>query len=116
MKEMSRVELYERIRRDHRDEGASIHELSRRYEVHRRTVREAIASSTPPPRKTPERQAPALGPSNATIRPGGTPSDYVVMRYGANATAVTPASNCDGVVTTNQCTSAIEERCSGSPR
>ena len=35
---------------------------------------------------------------------GGTPSDYVVMRYGANATAVTPASNCDGVVTTNQCT------------
>lgn len=41
------------IRREHREEDASIHELSRRYGVHRRTVRETIASAIAPPRKAP---------------------------------------------------------------
>ena len=68
MKEMSRVELYERIRKEHRDEEASIRALARRHGVHRRTVHEALESSTPRPRKTPQRQAPALGPWKATIR------------------------------------------------
>lgn len=66
MKE-SRVRLHERIRKDHA-EGVSIHELSRRYGVHRRAVREAIESSTPLERKTPVRESPALGPWKALIR------------------------------------------------
>jgi hypothetical protein len=37
------VELFERIRRDRKREGLSIRELARRYGVHRRTVRQALA-------------------------------------------------------------------------
>lgn len=65
---MSKVELYERIRREHRLEGTSIRQLARRHGVHRRLVREALASATPRPRKTPERLSPALGEHEATIR------------------------------------------------
>ena len=61
------MELYERIRRDHR-EGASIRSLADRHGVHRRTVREALASSTPPSRKAAGRESPVLGPWKATIR------------------------------------------------
>ena len=64
---MSRVELYERIRRDNRD-GLSIRALAVKHRVHRRTVREALASSVPPGRKVPERVSPALGPWTAVIR------------------------------------------------
>jgi len=47
----SRVELFEQIRRDRRVEKLSIHELADRHRVHRRTVRQALASAVPPPRK-----------------------------------------------------------------
>ncbi len=47
----SRVELFEQIRRDRRVEGLSIHQLSQRFGVHRRTVRQALSSALPPPRK-----------------------------------------------------------------
>ena len=56
----SRVELFEAIRRDHRREDLSIRQLAARYGVHRRTVRLALASVEPPPRKTPRRVAPKL--------------------------------------------------------
>jgi transposase len=36
--------------------------------VHRRTVREALASATPPARKVPERESPALGPWMGVVR------------------------------------------------
>jgi transposase len=64
----SRVELFELIRRDRDAERLSIRELARRHGVHRRTVRQALADATPPPRKRPEgRPAPALGPHRALI-------------------------------------------------
>lgn len=62
------MEQFERIRRDARDEGMSIRALSTKYRVHRRTVRQALADATPPQRKAPVRQAPLLGPYEATIR------------------------------------------------
>jgi transposase len=65
---MSRVELFERIRRQHRDEGLSIRELAERHQVHRRTVRQALINAVPPQRKTPERAAPALGVHEARVR------------------------------------------------
>jgi transposase len=59
----SRVELFELIRRDRRVEGLSIRELADRHRVHRRSVRQALASAVPPPRKGyPRRPRPAIDP------------------------------------------------------
>jgi transposase len=64
----SRVELFEQIRRDWRAGGSSIRELAARHRVHRRTVRQALASAVPPPRKAyPPRPRPAIGPYAAII-------------------------------------------------
>ncbi|MET3808498.1 transposase [Nakamurella sp. UYEF19] len=49
------MELFAAIRRDARVEELSIRELADRHRVHRRTVRQALASALPPPRKTPVR-------------------------------------------------------------
>jgi transposase len=64
----SRVELFEQIRRDWRAGGSSIRELAVRHHVHRRTVRQALASAVPPPRKAyPRRPRPAIDPYAAVI-------------------------------------------------
>lgn len=64
----SRVELFEQIRLDHDREELSIHALARRHRVHRRTVRQALESPLPPPRKKPgSRPAPILGPYHGLI-------------------------------------------------
>ena len=58
----SRVELFEQIRRDRDREELSIRALAERHGVHRRAVRQALASPLPLPRKRPEgRPAPKLG-------------------------------------------------------
>lgn len=56
------MKLYEQIRKAHEREGLSIRELSRRFHVHRRDVRLALASTMPPQHKRPERAAPMLDP------------------------------------------------------
>jgi len=59
----SRVELFEQIRRDRRQEQLSIRELAERHGVHRRRARQALASAVPPPRKVyPPRRKPAIDP------------------------------------------------------
>lgn len=58
----SKVSLYEEIRKAHEGEGLGIRELSRRFRVHRRDVRQALASAVPPPRKAPVRRSPKIDP------------------------------------------------------
>ena len=63
----SRVELFAAIRRDARREELSIRALADRHGVHRRTVRAALASALPPPRKPRTAQAPKLDPVKPLI-------------------------------------------------
>lgn len=51
MSSMTKIELFAAIRRDSRAEGLSVRALARRHGVHRRLVREALASAWPEPRK-----------------------------------------------------------------
>jgi len=64
----SRVELFEQIRRDRDGEGLSIRALAERHGVHRRAVRQALASPVAPPKRSPaSRPAPKLGAYRALI-------------------------------------------------
>lgn len=64
----SRVELFEKIRRERRVEGVSIRELAERHQVRWRTVHQALASAVPPPRKPySPRPCPAIEPWTAII-------------------------------------------------
>jgi hypothetical protein len=47
----ARTELFAAIRTDHQREDISVRALSARYQVHRGTVRQALVSAVPPPRK-----------------------------------------------------------------
>ncbi len=62
-----RVELFAAIRFDWQRNQMPIRALARKYDVHRRTVRQAIASPVPPDRKTPARQATVLDGVRALI-------------------------------------------------
>ncbi|MFJ1746389.1 IS21 family transposase [Streptomyces sp. NPDC088116] len=63
---MSKVELYAAIRRDHRD-GMSMRELERKHGVTWRTVRKALDSSWPEPRKKLPPRATTLDPYKPVI-------------------------------------------------
>lgn len=63
----SKAELFEAIRRDARREELSIRALAERHGVHRRTVRAALTSATPAPRKPRVAQAPKLEPAKPFI-------------------------------------------------
>ncbi|PNV36458.1 hypothetical protein C1708_32835 [Streptomyces sp. DH-12] len=65
--DVSKDELFLRIRRDSWHEGLSVRALARKYRVHRRLVREALSSPAPRPRKTPVRPLPKLDPFKKTI-------------------------------------------------
>lgn len=64
---MTRVELFEVIRRGYFIDRKSKRALSREHGVHRRDVRRAVTCSVPPQRKQPERDAPVLGRHKAVI-------------------------------------------------
>jgi transposase len=64
---MMRVELFEMLRRDHRDLGLGIRALAAKYHTHRRVVRLALMAAVPPPRRAPQRVSPALGPWKSVI-------------------------------------------------
>jgi transposase len=66
MPQMSKVELYAAIRRDHRD-GMSMRELERKHGVTWRTVRKALDSSWPEPRKKLPPRATSLDPFKPVI-------------------------------------------------
>jgi transposase len=63
----TKVELFERIRRDSWREGLSVRALARKYGVHRRLVREALTHAEPAPRKKPVRRSPQLEPLKEVI-------------------------------------------------
>jgi transposase len=64
----SRVELFEQIRRDRDREGLSIRALAARHGVHRRAVRQALASPVPAAKRAPvSRPAPKLGAYRAIV-------------------------------------------------
>ena len=69
MRRRSRVEVFEEIRRAARtDPSLSVRELARRHGVHRRAVRQALASPVPPPRREyPNRSRPAIDPWREVI-------------------------------------------------
>jgi transposase len=56
----AKVELFEQVRREYEFGIGTIQGVARKFGVHRRLVREALANALPPHRKKPERKRPRL--------------------------------------------------------
>ncbi len=63
----SEVDLFAAVRRDSRSEGLSIRAPARKYDMHRRTVREALSSAWPAPRRKPPPRSSRLDPFKPAI-------------------------------------------------
>jgi transposase len=57
---VSKVELFELIRRDHYIQGHGIRRIARERGIHRRLVRQALSAALPPPRRSPVREPQVL--------------------------------------------------------
>jgi hypothetical protein len=62
------VELFEEIRREHAHGAGAIRAVANKLGVHRRMVRQALASALPPERKLAVRNKPGLGPVSSEIK------------------------------------------------
>jgi hypothetical protein len=77
---VTRVELFELIRRDYFVGGRSIRTIARQRQVHRRMVRQALASALPPVRKTPARAPTVLTRALRQVIDGWLEADQVAPR------------------------------------
>ena len=67
LKGRTKVELFEQMRREYEHGVGTITGVAKKFGVHRRMVRDALASAVPADRKQPERASPKLDPVKGFI-------------------------------------------------